>query len=665
MTFAQLLRDASHRDFVGRQAELDEFRAILERARNGFHLIQLTGDAGSGKSMVLREWADICRELAIPHVRVDVSCLPELTKDSLLAALGPEGQKPRVVLIDAYEELLARESWFLGEILARFNDDVLLVLASRVPFGARWSSIGRRDWVTRIKLKPLSEADSLALLEHRGVDPRKRDALLRFAEGSPLLLALSADVAEHVPELRFGPHEQQQVLKLVLDLFRADVVDKRKRDALGLCAVARFTTFESLHTVMDGDADAGALFAWLRSLSFIEDTPLGLRPHSVIRSALLEELKQHQPASYLGFHKRLRGYYRKCARIGVDQARWVSDRVFLDRELPALNRYFDWQSDDIEPVLEPANPSQKSQIVDMVRRWEGEESALWAKRWFLASPEAFEVCLDAEGRVRGFLGTVPLGRQPRHVLEVDDPAVALARSFLEKAELGPQETAIFFRFWMTAESHRSPSPVTNAILTSMMKHLLRHRNLAFHFALDVEGGFWTSLAHALDIKLRTLGRFVQGNTEVSATACRWRDGSVSSVFERPPTIRLTAQRVSEPPLSARSPLSAPFEVMIAHTPDEIAVGEVQVAERKDSPPKHASSQQPLARALHRRVSEVASQASLSQREREVLELALIGRDAGQIGLVLGITARTAKFHLSNLFAKLGAESRADLLRVLL
>lgn len=663
MTFDQLLRDASHRDFVGRKAELDEFRAVLERSPVGFHLVQITGDAGSGKSMLLRAWAELCRDLAVPHLRVDVSCLPEITKESLTLALRPwEESKPRVVLIDAYEELLAREAWFLDEILARFTDDVLLVLASRVPFGARWSNLARRDVVTRIRLKPLSDADSLALLEHRGVDPRKRDAMLRFARGSPLLLALSADVAEHVPELRFGPHEQQQVLKLVLDLFRADVVEKRKRDALGLCAVARFTTFESLHAVMEGDTDLGEVFAWLRSLSFIEDTAVGLRPHSVVRNALLEELKQHQPATYLGFHRRLRGYYRKCARIGVDQARWVSERVFLDRELPALNRYFDWQSEDIEPVLEPANASQKSQIVDMVRRWEGEESALWAKRWFLAAPEAFEVCLDADGRVRGFLATVQLGRQPRHVLEVDDPAVALARSFLERAELGSQESALFFRFWMTAESHRSPSPVTNSILTSMMKHLLRHRNLAFHFALDVEGGFWTSLAHALDIKLRTLGRFVQGTTEVCATACRWRDGTVSSVFERPPVLRLTAQRASEPSLSSRSPLSASFEVMIAHTADEVEVGEIAPP---DPATRRPASQRPLARALHRRVSEVATEVSLSQREREVLELALIGRDAGQIGVVLGITPRTAKFHLSNLFAKLGAESRADLLRALL
>jgi len=66
-----------------------------------------------------------------------------------------------------------------------------------------------------------------------------------------------------------------------------------------------------------------------------------------------------------------------------------------------------------------------------------------------------------------------------------------------------------------------------------------------------------------------------------------------------------------------------------------------------------------------RLEELVKQKGLSPRERQVFELVLLGRTAADIGAVLGITARTAKFHVANLLAKLGAESRADLLRVLL
>ena len=69
--------------------------------------------------------------------------------------------------------------------------------------------------------------------------------------------------------------------------------------------------------------------------------------------------------------------------------------------------------------------------------------------------------------------------------------------------------------------------------------------------------------------------------------------------------------------------------------------------------------------MHERREQLAAEANLSAREREVLELLLLGRSQEEIGTALGISARTAKFHQANVLAKLGAESRADLLRVLL
>lgn len=58
-------------------------------------------------------------------------------------------------------------------------------------------------------------------------------------------------------------------------------------------------------------------------------------------------------------------------------------------------------------------------------------------------------------------------------------------------------------------------------------------------------------------------------------------------------------------------------------------------------------------------------AGLSEREREVLDLLLLGRSHCDIAAALGISERTSKFHLGNILAKLGAESRADLPRLFL
>ncbi len=66
-----------------------------------------------------------------------------------------------------------------------------------------------------------------------------------------------------------------------------------------------------------------------------------------------------------------------------------------------------------------------------------------------------------------------------------------------------------------------------------------------------------------------------------------------------------------------------------------------------------------------RRAEIVDHARLTAREREVLELLLLGRTHEDIAHVLGISERTSKFHQTNLLAKLGAESRLDLMRLFL
>ncbi len=54
---------------------------------------------------------------------------------------------------------------------------------------------------------------------------------------------------------------------------------------------------------------------------------------------------------------------------------------------------------------------------------------------------------------------------------------------------------------------------------------------------------------------------------------------------------------------------------------------------------------------------------LSDRERQVLRLVARGRSNKQIARDLGITERTAKFHMSSIFNKLGADNRAQAIAI--
>jgi PAS domain S-box-containing protein len=64
-----------------------------------------------------------------------------------------------------------------------------------------------------------------------------------------------------------------------------------------------------------------------------------------------------------------------------------------------------------------------------------------------------------------------------------------------------------------------------------------------------------------------------------------------------------------------------------------------------------------------RVRDLADAAHLSERERSVLTYLLLGRAVADIATILNISPRTVKFHQANVLEKLGADSRADLIRL--
>jgi DNA-binding CsgD family transcriptional regulator len=56
---------------------------------------------------------------------------------------------------------------------------------------------------------------------------------------------------------------------------------------------------------------------------------------------------------------------------------------------------------------------------------------------------------------------------------------------------------------------------------------------------------------------------------------------------------------------------------------------------------------------------MGQQTQFSERERQVIELLVQGRSNKQIALALGVSVRTVEFHLSNIYAKLGVNSRTE------
>jgi len=69
--------------------------------------------------------------------------------------------------------------------------------------------------------------------------------------------------------------------------------------------------------------------------------------------------------------------------------------------------------------------------------------------------------------------------------------------------------------------------------------------------------------------------------------------------------------------------------------------------------------------LNAKLDELSARAQLSKRERDVLGHLIFGQPLDEIASTLSISQRTVKFHQTNLLQKLGADSRSDLMRLVL
>jgi PAS domain S-box-containing protein len=155
-------------------------------------------------------------------------------------------------------------------------------------------------------------------------------------------------------------------------------------------------------------------------------------------------------------------------------------------------------------------------------------------------------------------------------------------------------------------------------------------------------------------KVRFLAPSVRGNRYVGRPLIEFLDATGAS--DAADTVRQVIDHRAREATSVSMPDSdGPLRVVTASAVDDKTV--VVVVRCVDL--------RVLPDMLEAKVARVGEKRGLSDREQEVLQLLLRGRGAEDIGTLLGIAPRTVKFHQANVLQKLGADSRSDLLRVLL
>ncbi len=454
---------------MGRAAELELFRGALEAGEPPFAVLWVHGPGGVGKSALLSAFADEAGRAGVGVARVDLRTI-EVSPAGFEAALPPGGLGPgrHVLLLDTYEAAGALDDWVRDRFLAALPGEVLVVIAGRAPPGPRWTGdLGWQDLLRAVSLRNLRPEDARALLAVAGTAPEQHDALVEVTHGHPLALSLVVDVLAQRPEAEAAIDlgEAPDVVRALLGRFVEDVPGPRHRRALEACAHARFMT-EDLLAAACGEDDAPGLFAWLRTLSFVEESPDGLFPHDLARDVLEADLRWRDLEAYRDLHRAIRR--RIVERIrglpGRDGQRAAADLVFLHRRNPFTRAYWDWDSFG-GAYADALRPGDGAVLRAMMGRHETPEAATILDHWLERQPGAFWVFRTAGPDPIGFAAWIALHEASEDDLATDPAARAMWAHAQRTSPPRPGEEVYAGRFFVDAERHQEPSSASFNVIT--------------------------------------------------------------------------------------------------------------------------------------------------------------------------------------------------------
>jgi hypothetical protein len=522
------LQAARRRQFVGREAECALFQAALSEPELPFFVLHVFGPGGVGKTFLLRRFSGLAEQagaiplyldgrnieptsggfvIALRNAALATAPDARIAEGDLHAIWSALGLPDRrcVILVDTYETIAPLDAWLRDEFLPSLPENVLLVLAGRLPPGSGWRSDPIWNTLIRaIPLRNLNPDEARSYLAQRSVPEQQHSAVLSFTHGHPLALSLVADTfaqrdvsSKGVTD--FSPDQSPDVIRALLERFVQKVPGPAHRAALEACALVRTLT-EGLLEQMLNVHDAHELFEWLRDLSFVEAGRSGIFPHDLAREAITADLRWRNPDWYTELHKRARTYYN--ARMqqvqGHEQQRALFDFTFLHRDNAIVRQYFDWQEGGSIRV-EPARPADAEDILELIRGFEGEVSAGHAAHWLARQPEG-AFALREGNRMVGYILRVALERASDDDLAADPMANRIWAFVRANSAPRPGEAATLFRFWGVRDTYQSVGTVQSLIFVSAVQYYLTTPRLAYTIFTAADPDYWELLTAYADLE---------------------------------------------------------------------------------------------------------------------------------------------------------------------
>lgn len=533
----QRLRVAGRRLFVGRHPERALFARALRAAEPPFALLHLHGPGGVGKSALLDEFAREAQRRGARALRLDgrdldptpagfwAALCAALEVDDADAAHKALTAPPRtLLLLDTYERLTPLDGWLRRVFLPQLPARTLAVFAGRNPPSAVWrADPAWRELLQPLSLRNLRPDESRAYLHRSGVAAALHRPVLAFTHGHPLALSLVADVLRQRQQpLSFRPEAVPDVVQALLERFLEAVPSAAQRAALEACALVRATTEPLLAAMLHVD-DAHEIFAWLRTLSFIECGAQGLFPHDEAREVLDADLRWRNPERYALLHRRARAYYTRRLSLtrGAEQQRLLFDDVFLHRHNPMVEPYLAWG--EIGSVYgEPARPDEQPALLAMIARHEGTEAAVAAGRWLQRPAAGLTVYRDAGGEPAGLLLRLALERASAGEIEADPASRAAWRYAQRYGPARAGEGVTLFRSWMARDAYQGVGAVQSAIFLDAVQHYIGSPRLAWSFFPCADPEFWFPAFSYMAIYRAPEADFELGGRRYGVFAHDWR-----------------------------------------------------------------------------------------------------------------------------------------------
>jgi hypothetical protein len=402
--------------FVGREREL----AFLERCLDDdppASVVLVHGPGGIGKSTLLRELARRAEARGRETFFIEGRDLPPMP-DALEAVLsGARASDRPVVLIDTYERMTALDGYLRRGLLPTLSAQAVVVIAGREAPDPGWFGGGWEGVATDVLLHGLPAPDALNLLAAYGLSDERAPAVVAWAGGSPLALALAADTGasddDWIPAQ--GDEKPEIVQSLIRRLAETELSGVRL-SALGVASIARVTTVELLHAVLP-DSDADAAYGRLRSLTFTERLGDGLTLHELVRKALHADLRRRDQERERELRRRIVDYLYERARQGdlllaIDMSHLV--------ENAAIKWGFGWEG-SVDYRIDDVRPGDAEQVAALLAERQFGEWWRLTRPFFKESAERVAIARDADDRLCGYLVCMTPSTAPEFAYE--DPLV--------------------------------------------------------------------------------------------------------------------------------------------------------------------------------------------------------------------------------------------------